>query len=87
MSHVFIPPQLRDVTGGAEHAEANGRRLRDVIDALEQKFPGVSARLLADDRLAPGLAVSIDGELATLGLLSPVGPSSEIHFLPALGGG
>ena len=29
------------------------------------------------------LAVSIDGEIATGGLLDPVNESSEVHFLPA----
>ena len=33
------------------------------------------------------LAVSIDGEIATGGLLDPVNESSEVHFLPALAGG
>jgi hypothetical protein len=29
----------------------------------------------------------VDGEVARLGLLQPVRADSEVHFLPALGGG
>jgi hypothetical protein len=35
----------------------------------------------------PGLAVVVDGETSQLGLLAQVREDSEIHFLPALGGG
>jgi hypothetical protein len=33
------------------------------------------------------LAVSVDGEIAILGLLERVSDDSEIHFVPAIGGG
>ena len=35
----------------------------------------------------PGMAVVVDGETSQLGLLEHVREDSEIHFLPALGGG
>jgi hypothetical protein len=44
------------------------------------------ARVVAGERIAPGLAVSIDGSM-TSRLLAAVQPHSEIHFLPAIGGG
>jgi molybdopterin synthase sulfur carrier subunit len=66
---------------------ADGARLRDVINDLERQFPGIAARLVESGRLAAGIAVAIDGEIASMGLLSPVGAASEIHFLPAVGGG
>jgi len=31
--------------------------------------------------------VSIDGEIATGGVLDAVGENSEVHFIPAIGGG
>jgi hypothetical protein len=33
------------------------------------------------------VAVSIDGAFTNRGLLAQVGAESEIHFLPAIGGG
>ena len=44
-------------------------------------------RLIAEGKLAPNLAVAIDGEVARMGLLEKVGENSEIHFVPAIGGG
>jgi hypothetical protein len=33
------------------------------------------------------MAVIVDTEVARLGLFQPVGEHSEVHFLPAIGGG
>jgi hypothetical protein len=33
------------------------------------------------------VAVAIDGEIYSDPLLEPVGPQSEVHFLPAISGG
>ena len=35
----------------------------------------------------PGVAVIIDGETGLMGLLERVAETSEVHFLPAIGGG
>ncbi len=87
MATVFVPPQLRDVTGGADRIEASGATVREVIDEFEARFPGIAARLLDGEHLAAGLAVSIDGTLSNRGLQAAIGKDSELHFLPALGGG
>jgi molybdopterin synthase sulfur carrier subunit len=78
---------MRDVTAGAAEVEAPGATLRQVIAALEGQYPGLASRLATDDRIATGLAVSIDGVVTSRGLLARVEPASEIHFLPAIGGG
>jgi molybdopterin synthase sulfur carrier subunit len=87
MATVFIPAVLRKLTAGREQAIARGRNVGQLIDDLDRQFPGVRAYLVEGDDLKPAIAVSIDGEIATGGLLEPIGESSEIHFLPALGGG
>jgi molybdopterin converting factor small subunit len=87
MARVFLPSQMRDLTGGLAEVEVAGGSLRQLIDALEGRFPGFAARVLRDGKLAPGLAVSIDGEITTRGLLAPVGPESEVHFVAAISGG
>ncbi len=87
MARVFLQPQLRDLTGGAVEVSARGTTLRQVIAALDQDYPGIAARLLRDGSLAAGIAVSIDGVVSARGMLAPVAPDSEIHFLPAIGGG
>ncbi len=75
------------MTGGKERVRVSGRNLREVIEDLERQFPGIRAQLTEDGDLKPSIAVSIDGEIATGGVLEPVGRESEIYFLPAIGGG
>jgi molybdopterin synthase sulfur carrier subunit len=87
MARVWIPPLLRDLTGGEESVVVPGARVSQVIDELERLFPGVKGRLCAGGGLRPGMAVVVDTAVAGLGLLQPVGPDSEVHFLPAIGGG
>jgi molybdopterin synthase sulfur carrier subunit len=87
MPTVHIPPQMRDLTGGRSELETSGNTLRQVIADLDSQCPGIAARLVAEDRLVSGLAVSIDGVVTSRGLLARVEPASQIHFLPAFGGG
>lgn len=84
---VHIPPQMRDLTGGRSEIAAPGQTLRQVIASLEAQCPGIATRLVVEDRVFPGLAVSIDGTVTSRGLLARVEPASQIHFLPAFGGG
>jgi sulfur-carrier protein len=87
MPTVFIPAQLRELSAGVQHVEISATNLRQVLAALDERFPGMRARLCTGEAISPGLAVSIDGAMVSKGLLSPVKPNSEVHFLPAIGGG
>jgi molybdopterin converting factor small subunit len=87
MATLFIPPQMRDLTGGAESLTATGSTLGEVLRALEGSHPGLNERIAPDGSLASGLAISIDGAMTARGLRAPVKASSEIHILPAIGGG
>jgi sulfur-carrier protein len=87
MPQVFIPPLLRQLTHGAAEVRVDARTVADAVDELERQFPGVRERLLVDGELMPGMAVSVDGRISSLGLLQRVEPESELHFLPAIGGG
>jgi molybdopterin converting factor small subunit len=84
---VWIPPLLRDLTGGQETARVAGGTVRQVVEALDRLHPGVKERLCAGDELRPGIAVAVGAQLSSLGLLQPVPAGSEVHFLPALSGG
>jgi molybdopterin synthase sulfur carrier subunit len=87
MATLFIPPQMRDLTSGAETLTAPGQTLGEVLGALEVAHPGLGERIAPAGSLASGLAVSIDGAMTARGLRAPVKPDSEIHILPAIGGG
>lgn len=87
MTMVWIPPLMRDLTGGQEKVHAPGKTVREVVVALDGVYPGVRDRLCEGDRLVPGVAVWVDDRLARLGLRAAVGAQSEIRFLPAVAGG
>lgn len=87
MALVFIPSLLRKLTGGLDKVTVEGGNVRELIEQLERRFPGFRAYVMEEGDLKASIAVSIDGEIGTAGLLERVGESSEVHFLPALGGG
>ena len=61
--------------------------MRELIRNLNDRFPGIADQLIENGDIRPSVAVSIDGEMVTGGVLDNVGADSEIHFIPALGGG
>ena len=87
MAIVFIPTLLQPLTGGRASVEAAGATVRQVIESLEQAWPGIRDRLLDQDRLRPNISVAVDGEVTPMGLLEPVSPTSEVHFVAAIKGG
>jgi molybdopterin synthase sulfur carrier subunit len=87
MATVFIPALLRKLTGGKDRTQATGATLRELIDDLERQFPGFRDRVVAEGDLMGSIAVSINGEVITGGLSESVPANSEIHFVPAIGGG
>ena len=87
MPIVWIPSLLRPLTGGQEAVTVAGGTVGQVLDNLEQRCPGVRARLCQGDRLRPNLSLLVDGELSARGLLQKVRVDSEIRFIPAIHGG
>ena len=87
MPTVWIPTQLRDLTGGRERVRVSGATVGEVIDALERIHSGIKSRLCDEGGLRPDIAVAVDAQIAPLGLLEEVAEPSEVHFLPAIGGG
>ncbi|MCY3550556.1 MAG: MoaD/ThiS family protein [Candidatus Poribacteria bacterium] len=87
MPTVVIPPLMRKLTDGEANITLPGVTVREVIDNLESRYPGMKERLREEDRLKPGIAVYIDGLLTRGSLLERVDTDAEIHFLPAIGGG
>ena len=87
MPIVFIPTMLLPLSGGVKQINIDAANLRQVIDGLDLAYPGMKSRLMDGGQIRPNLAVAIDGEVARLGLLEKVGEESEVHFVPAIGGG
>jgi molybdopterin synthase sulfur carrier subunit len=78
---------LQPLTGGVKQLACDASNLRQVIEELEQAFPGIKDKLVEEGRIRPNLAVAVDGEVARMGLLEKVTETSEVHFVPAIGGG
>jgi molybdopterin synthase sulfur carrier subunit len=87
MAIVVIPALLRKYTGGQDRIAVAGKTIGRVIDELSAKYPELRDHLLENGDVKPSVAVSIDGEMGTGGVLDRVGESSEIFFIPAIGGG
>ena len=89
MADVWIPAQMQRITGAPDRVQVSGATVRQVINNLEGLHPGMKELLYDEetDDVTPGLAVIIDGEVSQLGLLDRVSEESEMHFLPAIGGG
>lgn len=88
MDHViWIPPLHRDLTGGAEVVTLTGDSVGALIDQLEQRYPGIRARLCVDGRIRPGISVAVNGAISSRGVRQRLPEASDIHFIPAIGGG
>ena len=87
MATVFIPSLMQKLSDGQTKVEVEGSNVRHIVDNLDAQYPGFKERLVEDGRLKGNISVAIDGEITPLGILGKVGENSEVHFLPALGGG
>ena len=87
VAKVYIPTMLLPLTGGVKQTQCPGRNVRQIIDALDAQYPGIKSRLVEDGEIRSNLAVSIDGDIARMGMLERVAETSEIHFVPAIAGG
>ena len=68
MATVVIPSLLRKFTGGVERVEVPGKSIRELVRNLGERFPGLDHQTENGD-IRPSIAVSIDGEIATGGVL------------------
>jgi molybdopterin converting factor small subunit len=89
MTTVRIPPTLRSEVGGERQVPASGETVRELLDDLMERFPGLRTQLVEDDDIAPFVNVYVEGEdVRTLdGIDTPVQYGSTVILLPAMAGG
>lgn len=87
MATVFIPAQLRELSGGIQSVELEAKNIRGVVQQLDAMFPGFKDRICTDGNISPSLQVSIDSVITSRGMIAKIQPHSEVHFIPAIGGG
>jgi molybdopterin synthase sulfur carrier subunit len=87
---VKLPTILRKHAGGEPKVTAEGATLREVLDDLESRYPGVTKNVLADDGgLHRFINVYLnDEDVRYLGSLeTQVGDGDTVSILPAVAGG
>ena len=87
MAAVYIPSLMQKLTDGKAKVEISGSTVRQIVENLEIDYPGMKDRLVDENRIKGNISVAIDGEITTIGMLGKVDENSEVHFLPAIGGG
>lgn len=90
MSTVRIPPTLRAATDGTKLVEIDGATVRDVVDNLVERYPGLAAQLVGSDG-SINRFVNVflnDTDVRHLdGLATPVTDRDSVVLLPAMAGG
>lgn len=88
MVTIHIPQTLRSLSGGRETVQvAGGASLRQVFLRLDAECPGILERLILDGDIHPAVAVFINEEQISQGLIEQVPEDAVIRLLPAIGGG
>jgi molybdopterin synthase sulfur carrier subunit len=87
LATVYIPSLMQKLTDGKSKVQVGGSTVRQIVENLEKDYPGMRDRLVDENRIKGNISVAIDGEITTMGMLGKVDESSEVHFLPAIGGG
>ena len=80
MVHVVFPNHLLAVTGGEREVDVPASNVRELLEALEERFPG-SRQALGKS------AVAIDGQIYQDAFLEPLEPGAEVFFMQRIEGG
>lgn len=77
---MILTGDLREAAPGGE-IDVEASNVRELLQRLEARIPGIGRQV------EEGLSIAIDGDIVSDPLLEPIGPDSEIHFLPPIRGG
>ena len=87
---VRIPTPLRKVTNGEDKASVDAGTMVEVVESLEEQFPGLKARICDDDgELRSVVNGYVNGEDIRFldGMGSAISSGDEISIVPAVAGG
>ena len=84
---VSIPTPLRSYTSGEAQVDAEGATLRQLLDDLDRRHPGLRFRVVDEQgRLRQHMRVFLNRSVAT-DLDQAVKPDDEVTLMQALSGG
>ncbi len=87
---VRIPAPLRKVTNDKDRVEVEAENLADMVDAMEEQYPGIKERLLDESgELRHFVNIYVNGEDVQFldGLQTAIADSDEVSIVPAVAGG
>ena len=89
MPTVSIPPPYRGPTRGDAEVQVAGQTVRECLEALNARYPGLSELLYeADGHLSSLVRLFVNGKPVTADALdTPVAATDEITILAAIAGG
>lgn len=89
-TNVIIPAPLREFTDGESEVSAEGETVSDIIEDLNDQFPGIRERLTTDDgELREFLNIYVDDEDIRFKeeLDTTIEEGSDLSIIPAIAGG
>jgi molybdopterin converting factor small subunit len=81
MARVVFPDHLLQYTGNTRELNVSASDFRELVQALDERYPGLRDILLEKS------SVAIDGEISHDPFLEPISPDSDVHFLLKISGG
>ena len=87
---IAIPTPLRRVTGDAATVEVQAGTVSEIIDSLENQYPGFRSRLCEESgELRRFINIYVDGEDVRFleNLATEVADGAEVSIVPAIAGG
>ena len=87
---LIIPTPLRRLTGDAETVEVEAGTVKELIERLEDRYPGFQSKVCDDSgQLRRFINVYVDGEDVRFldGLSTQVPDGAEVSIVPAIAGG
>ncbi len=86
---VRIPAPLRTLTAGKDEVTASGSTLKELIDDLEKKHPGLRDRLLDEKGVRRFVNIYVGEEDVRFldGLKTELKAGDQISIVPAIAGG
>jgi len=87
---VSFPSALRSRVGGCSTVIAKGRTIREIIDDLDQRFPGLRFNLCYETgQLRPYVNIFLERENIRYiqGLDTPISQNATVAILPSVAGG
>ena len=81
MARVVLVGNFAQLTNGESEHDIKAGNVRKLLDELARRFPVLAPHL------EEGIAVAIDGEIFQDEWFAKIRPDSEVHIMPAIGGG